>query len=588
MPLAPPSYTRFDERLCENSRMFLVGVRHYEHFNGQCVESAHNNILSWFIQGLRMGLSPHGNHILVDATPEEVQRITEEVLIEADLTDPVRSHGRISTDGWFNVQGEGSRWDDWGLGAPTFQSILGSLIDLANHLHWCKTLHAQNEDAALKRLLVVFSGHGALSQGTFVLCPSDAMLASQAPPTDLAARQRQLNDRHPRHQAALQTAFQAAERRGVLAELLDVLESSEIPFFSYLNLEVITQNLRRLKGSAAGSGSPDFVRVIGPVHLQLILGDLGDHVTLVLDACHAGGGDTALQGSEAIGDWTARGLPCRILSASRKSQRAAEATLGQRRYSAATWALTHVLSRWEPVADGEAYAMGITHGNLVLRANLLLDALSFNQQISLSGPPSKPRLADLPFFGQHAHTPTTVDPNGDASGIQLDSGAPMLWEIRTNGTLQALLFVADDSGTHKLHVLGTASSVANLPGASFTCTMISTQSTTVSAVIATYSGQLQGISALASVDAAPATEPAYSGPASPAGFVSYQKPSGPRRVWMKWLAAAAPNPAKLIFVLNSNTAYGTGDFQQDTAVTFDGQTTPSFDSTWKKAEIALG
>ena len=596
MPLCPTQTDApapFLEALCANSRMFLVGVERYTRIAARPVHSARNNIAAWVIQALRMGISPHGNHVLVDSSRREIRQTITEVLVESDLSADARSRGRVVTDGWRSVKGEDARYDDWSVVRPTFKNVLRYLVEVANHLQWKLDGHRRDPSQPCTRLLFVFSGHGALSQGRFVLCPSDAELACARPAASVEGRKRWLLRAHPEAEAALKEAFEVAEDRGACAELLDVLEASGVPFDPRLSLTVaaLTRNLRALPAPDASLPAPTYTAVLTAIHLQLILGDLGSLVTMVVDACHSGGGADALQGSAAISDWTKLGLPCRVISASRKHEIAAEATLGQRRFSAATWALTSVLSRWEAIEDEHAYAVGISHGNLLMRANLLLDALSLNQRLSLSAPASERRVADLPFFGQSASTLTTVDPNADADGIQLDSDSPRVWEIRKGGLLRAALMVCVNrsDSPNMLYVFGDASTAADLQGAAFTMRMVTAHVNNPAAELSWYQANgAPSFKVLASTQAAPATEQPY--PTNPApstsGYVSYQHQSA-RRVWMRWQAATATQGAALVFVLDTAAAYNQQCFDEANLMNFAVAETVPFDSTWFMATIPL-
>lgn len=594
------STVTFDPRLCENARMLLIGVKRYDHFAGQDVASAHNNIIAWMIQLMRMGMSPHGNAVHLDTTTEELTKIVDGVLFEADLDAEVRKQITTITDAWLGKKGATTRWDDAPTVVPTFARVLISLVDLANHLHWIAGQHASNPAVPLRRLLVVFSGHGALSAGRLVLCTSDATKATSPSAADLLKRKQALLAPFSAKASVLQELFVAAEQRGALPELLDVLERAAVlehaapngGSWLYLDLPTILRNLRQLPKVQAAPEA-DYVKVITPVHLQLVFGALGQRVTLVLDACHSGGDGQALQGTQSVTDWTRLGLPCRILSASQKAQLAAEATLGERSFSAATWALTHVLSRWQAVQDTDAYAYSVTHGNLLLRANMLLEALSFNQQLSLSAPPdARQRVSDLPFFGQYASTKTTVDPNADANGIQLDSDSPRVWEITKGGALKAVLFVTTPTapGVHQLYVLGDDGSADSLQGSACSMRMIAAHADNVSAELSWYNSNA-GVNfrQLACTPAAPGSEPAYptnpTPPATPA-YVSAQYGSN-RKVWMRWLPSTSTNKGALVFVLDSQTPYNQGCFDPNNAMSFNTASSVPFGAGWYMATIEL-
>lgn len=606
MPLTTvaPSSVQFNQELSENARLFLVGVKTYDHFSAEPVASAHNNVVSWLIQGLRMGISPHGNHVHLDLKPEEIQQIASDVLVSADLTERVRQYARIQIDAWTKKLEAGSRWDDWGLSSPTFSSILGNLLDHANHV----------QGSPDRRLLVVFCGHGALSQGRFVLCPRDAVPADARTVRTNEERQDDLLRGHTEHKDALTEMFRLADKRGATAELLDLLEASPIPFQGglCLSLQGIAKNLRRLPKLGPKLPEPSYLNVITPVHLLLALGGMDERVTFVLDACHSGGLQDTLQGSQTAHDWTALGLESRVVSASQKSQRAAEATLGDRRYSAATWALTRVLSRWEPVEDGPAYAMGITNGNLVNRANMLLDALSFNQQITLSAPDrGRRRAADLPFFGLRASTETTVDPNADSQGIQLSAGGTQVWAwtIKDGSGTTLCWFLAPGSGLTQgwnsngtyygggLNVFTTKAKVNAIAGlSSFSMTMYAwnafdPQGNSVPPPTALQFATAQQCGCVFMQGSGDNAETEYTGAPSATGLFSYLKSGGTKTVYLQFLASDSSNPARLRFVTlssqqgNNTFPYVPSDFADGvpTTVTFNlVSTAPTTSYHWRR------
>jgi hypothetical protein len=192
------------------------------------------------------------------------------------------------------------------------------------------------------------------------------------------------------------------------------------------------------------------------VHLQLALGEHARRTTLVLDACNSGGLGQGLEGSMEGHAWSRAGLQARIFSAASAGQVAAETRIGGRRQGAATWALTTVLSRWNPVPDGEgnaeAAAINLRNGDLVYRANQLLSSLAFRQQVSLHAPAPRglePAAADMPFFGLDRRTRTVVDPTADNDSIQISSDTPGIaaaWLVKQSGAVKAVM-VAIPSGS---------------------------------------------------------------------------------------------------------------------------------------------
>ncbi len=625
-----PESDPFVDALSEHSRLFLVGVENYDNFPSHPVKSATNNVVAWLIQAMRMGISPFGNPIAHDASRARLREIAREVVANADLSEQVRGRVNGIVKGWLSDPSGQS------LMRPTFHNLLRGVC-----MGWHLCCFPQS------RMLMVFSGHGALSGDHVVLCPSDAESTPQprSEASLCAAITRWIRqvERAPLvvgegvdagavvngTREVLEDLRSAAMEKAVLAEVVDILA---VPIGDMVSgryrAEVLLNQIRfiwanlDLVPDQRGAAPPDFGRVINPVHMVLGLGPSAERVTVVLDACHSGGLGADLTGSDVTHNWIRDfGLRCRILSSSQKAQLSAEATVGDRRYSAATWALTSVLSRWKAVEELPAYAMGISNGNLVLRANLLLDALSFNQKIGLSAPRPEPghrAAADLPFMGHRAETLTHVDPNSDADGIQLASDDNTLtsWEIRlVDGTLKAVLLAVGQSvasppvcapvGSQalvagKLYVLGMSDAAASLAGQSFNLKMfkydVNASAWPSGSVLASPPTGL----ALRQTVNAQGDEEAYdtTGPKSVAGgggYASYQKPGGGRTIWMKWVAAAGAAPARLIFVLApDNAVYTPADFAVGTqevpnpTMGFSPATpNPAFDSSRKMHIISL-
>ncbi len=190
------------------------------------------------------------------------------------------------------------------------------------------------------------------------------------------------------------------------------------------SLHLACANLRPAtngQGVLLGGRAYDADGLLGAQDLiEALRGPDRDHAprwTIALDTCHAGGPGQRLQGSQDEAQWTRQGLHARILAASGQGQRAATANLGDaHQLGAFTWATTTVMSRWQPTRDTDATCLGISNGNLVHRANLLLSALSFNQRVTLSAPEP---VSDLPFLGFDPATRTPTDPNAHAQGLEI-------------------------------------------------------------------------------------------------------------------------------------------------------------------------
>jgi hypothetical protein len=604
MPFAPqtvPIQPTLNAVMSENARVFAVGVSRYDDLRFAPIPSATQSVMSWLIVALRLGISPHGNPVLVEEVggAGALHRRMNETLSAAELSDAERAQlGGMLADIRATDSAAETR-----LLRPTYQNLTESLMLLGNHLACFQSC----------RMLFTFSGHGAVVQGRLALCPSDAAVATAPPsPSALSARARTLvsqlraeADLHPVAELLERLAVEA-EAKGALMELLDLV-SRTLRSRSYgaevrlALLQQVEQNLSLLSPQT-GLPAPTLSRVITPVHLILALGQNAERVTMILDTCHAGGPSSGLQGSLARHTWIDAGLRCRVVSASQDAQLAAEARIGDRRIGAATWALTQVLSRWSRVEDGEGYALGIRHGDLVLRANLLLTALSFRQQLSLHAPPalSGPSVADFAFFGLSATTQTTSDPSAGSGGLQISSDNPgvapslTIWRISQGGTLRAaLLAVGTDapawtftvSGVQRtyapntLTVFSTPGDVTLLDGQPFQMTMASWDG--VGQAPAPFTGPVTTFGNTPLFAPMPAKndslERAYVMPPSqPRGFMRYQRPGGGREVFLRWLAPIGAGPGALQIVSKVGFPFTPNDFDAQGEMSFAACPNPNF------------
>lgn len=601
--------------LQENARVFAIGVSRYDAWPDRPVRSATANALAWLVVALRMGVTPYGNPLMVEDAGDRAALAARlrTTLEETDMEESERQ-------GLRELLADVEQTDEmgWNVARPEYAEILHALILLGNHLDYSPTC----------RLLVTWSGHGAIDRGTLVLCPSDTVPSPTAPSAaELQARlgeaTRALTARggkDPIFATAiklLQTIGKEATRKGVLAELLDVVKGPLAQMGTRYGADVIL-DLLRFVGRNLGrvpvqsrTAKAAFGRVLTPVHLMLALGEHDRRVTLVLDACHSGGPSDTLQGSLAGHTWTNAGLRCRIMSASQGAQLAAEARIGDRRYSVATWALTQVLSRWQRVEDGPAYALGIRNGELVHRANLLLSALSFRQQISLHATPPEPGCAaasDMPFFGLEPTTRTVVDPDASSDGIQLSGGTDnvTIWTITQGGALRAVLLAVGSAAPewtfawpsgqptvtrlykqNKLYVFTSTGNVQLLAGSAFNVVQNTwngqgTPPPSFTNPIGAFANTPL-CSVLASGDPG---ERAYQGPANPGGTFSYQLNAGSKVVYLRWLAPYGGDNGKLHFISKQAFPYTPADFGAG-ALAFSGCPTPSFDGSCVEHLITL-
>lgn len=471
-PPAEPAQALVDTRLQQNTLILTVGVTNYTHFPARPVRSATTNAIAWLLQGLRMRARAAAYPMLVsegvrqrDVLMDKLEDLLQLASLSACERDGVSA---LVAD----LRGDS---DGFSFLEPDAHSLQHVLFHLGMNL-------AGNPKA---RALVTFSGHGVRDRGHFALCPQDARpvegdAASRAADLEarrVAARERfqaKLTDtriperyRYADVEGALRVfdaGIRQAKARDVLAEWMDAQEML-LQFCGPQPLVSMTQtylkNLRRLP-SQRGLPEAAYQGVISHVHLMIYLGTTSRRVTLILDACQSGGDGGQLQGATSSHGWLDQGLECRILSSSMGAQLSAEARIGNERVSAATWALTHVLSRWEPIDDRDGYAFSIRNGELVMRANMLLQALSFNQHLSLHAPtsanPRHPRAADMPFCGLAINTATTVEPEGEAGEIQLSSDHDTLtgWVVKDSaGVVKAVWVAVGPDATPWTHKNGT-------------------------------------------------------------------------------------------------------------------------------------
>ena len=604
MPFAPqtiPAQPTLSATRAENARVFAVGVSRYDDPRFAAVPSATQSAMSWLIVALRLGISPHGNPVLVEEAggASALHHRMNETLRAADLSEVERAHlGGMLDDMRHTDSAAETR-----ILRPTYQNLTESLMLLGNHLACFPSC----------RMLFTFSGHGALVRGRLALCASDTATATEGPsPSALRARARALAGQLRAQGEALEPVAALLERltteaeaKGALMELLDLvsrtLRAPYDPGVRLSLLQQVEQNLATLP-TQTGLPAPTLSRVITPVHLILALGQNAARVTMILDTCHAGGPAEGLQGSLAGHSWIDAGLCCRVVSASQSGQLAAEARIGDRRLGAATWALTQVLSRWDRVEDGDAYALGIRNGDLVHRANLLLTTLAFRQQLSLHAPPALtgPSVADYAFFGLSATTQTTSDPSAGSGGLQISSDNPgvapslTIWRISQNGTLRAaLLAVGTDApawtftvngvqrtyAPNTLSVFSTPGDINLLAGQPFQMTMASWNGVGQAPMPFTGPVTTFGNTPLFAPMAAmnDSLERAYLMPPSqPPGFTRYQRPGNPREVFIRWLAPIGGNNGALQIVSKVGFPFTPNDFDAQGEMSFVPCPNPNF------------
>lgn len=156
--------------------------------------------------------------------------------------------------------------------------------------------------------------------------------------------------------------------------------------------------------------------------------DAWDKLTVVLDCCFAAraqeGGHWLAQAQENGGVRVTtlskpsyaqipgeprpkREIGRRVFCASKRDEKAYQAVLGGHWHGAFTWALTVALEQWKMTPSGPLKRSTMSHVELLFRARMLLDSLSFKQHPILVD-----ELANMPVFDddEAVHT-TDADPN---------------------------------------------------------------------------------------------------------------------------------------------------------------------------------
>jgi hypothetical protein len=178
----------------------------------------------------------------------------------------------------------------------------------------------------------------------------------------------------------------------------------------------------------------------------------GENLTVVLDACHAGGTSTEQRKALSL---TGRPLPTtlhtirgsggsseiatRVFSASSLGGTAYQAEFAGRFHGAFTWALTSTLEQWKAVEQGHSLRLTVAYGEALRRAKGLLSTLSFDQAPGLSGAPN---VADLAVL-QSGLTPQPTSPEPTVTPIpmQIDPGEKdyriytFVWDSFTIGSI---------------------------------------------------------------------------------------------------------------------------------------------------------
>ncbi len=149
-----------------------------------------------------------------------------------------------------------------------------------------------------------------------------------------------------------------------------------------------------------------------------------ENLTVVLDCCHASA--AAAWGPGRRSSLTGRGpsqvsppsLGRSLLMASEPGEPARQGMFGGRAHGACTWALSAVADAWRSHSDRGARRLTISQGDLVRRAQLLLDALSIPQSLWLRGW----KAAQEQCFVHRGNVPSVLRPARGCEPVDPDIG----------------------------------------------------------------------------------------------------------------------------------------------------------------------
>ncbi|XXX72556.1 hypothetical protein WMF30_33395 [Sorangium sp. So ce134] len=168
-----------------------------------------------------------------------------------------------------------------------------------------------------------------------------------------------------------------------------------------------------------------------------------DNLTVVLDCCFAGTGDSSSRqrvptlppaGKRPEKGYVATPVEIgnRVFCASGPDELSYQAMLGGYWYGAFTWALTVALEQWRMESDGTCTESTISHIELLFRARMLLKALSFPQHPMLL---DKRGIGNQRVFhsGRDDGKPPSPVPDASRPGGQLDPSdkAFVYYQFRT-------------------------------------------------------------------------------------------------------------------------------------------------------------
>lgn len=357
----------------------LIGVENYPHMPGQELLAGRNDVLAMWQVCRRMGYKPQ--HIRVCTSPvlDKAQIVEAEVALALSLPE---SRGKSQEDVRQGVK-ENLAGAELKLTDATFDAMLDAVTWLGQHV----SKPFLNDKGTMVPAMLTYSGHGAQVDGYLALCPSDA------------------------------------KKVGDANELTNVLSFRDIQELLCGYDVSPTQARNPLK-----------------------------YLTVVLDCCLAGGAGapgtpdrheqhrvTSLNSGTAPSQAPVELEPMlgqRIFCATLPNERGYQALLGGRWHGAFTWAFTQALEQWNVEKNAGLYPYSsISHTELLFRARMLLEALSFRQHPmlldSIGNTPvfwsDGERVDGEQYSRSDLNVPvkrpyTSAEPNVERAGIQMDPG----------------------------------------------------------------------------------------------------------------------------------------------------------------------
>lgn len=365
----------------------LIGVETYQGLPpDKQLFAGRNDVLAYWRVCRRLGY--RARHIRALTSPV----LTRDELLQAEVDlvlerDPHRTRPEIEMEVARRLAD--APWGDM-LGEATQQAIRAGVAWLAERLVFTVKLEGEGWSFAKELTglpgLLAYSGHGAQHDGDLALCPSD-----------------------------------------VGADL-----SQALPF----------AELRTLIDAG------DDIRAEGTPHPA-------DNLTVVLDCCFAAA--TSKTGALRVTSLTSGGtgsvaearreIGNRVFCASARDESSSQAVLGGRWHGAFTWAFTRALEQWKSAPSGQFQKSTMSHVELLFRARMLLETLSFPQHPVLID-----RIGNLPVFQHDSDVAeeTSAEPTAVRREAQIDpsTGFAAYTILGSNETLLAEVVATNVADPH--------------------------------------------------------------------------------------------------------------------------------------------